>query len=617
MKIHLVKKGDTLFEIAKKHGVTLEQLLAANPHIADPDRIEVGMKVKIPMVPKPVPQPPVEYKHKVTVSQGDTMWKISKAWEVPLKALIDANPHLKNPSVLLTGDTIYIPKLKQDGTLMHIHSTPKAELTAPMGKADTAPMGKANTAPIGKANTAPIENAAPVEEAPVVEAPVVEAPAEKPAEPVAEKPVAPEAEKPVEAANEKPAAPMNEMPNAPVNEKPNAPVNEKPMLPVNEKPLLPVNEKPLAPIAEKPEAPAMELPKMPAAKPEHHPLPVLEGMMEMQKAPYPPVAAPLTTGANPAPLAEAAKELPKPICPPLPPFQDPYATYPQIPVFPHVTAGEGWPQAQHPFGQIPVPAVEAMAYANPGWAPVEEDCYPYIQPAWPIAQMPYAPTYPVMQPQAVQPSMWGEQDCGCGGGSLNLPYAWVPAGNEQPYMGGIDVPNGMPAVEAAEFPEAMPNVMPNAMPAPGYGWPETTAYPYPMYAPYAGIPQASPYQGMEYPGNPAAEDVWASVSPMSSSPAEAEPLQTYATPYANPYAFPSFEPHQAPHAGGGEAESAGNMEPVLQAASPAKEAKKDTGMRSSPRARAVQSPLQEFLNRHRNSRPAYEPRRNSRPWINL
>ncbi|MDF2723000.1 MAG: lysM, partial [Paenibacillus sp.] len=32
-------------------------------------------------------------------------------WDVPLKAVIDANPHLKNPNVLMTGEVVYIPKV--------------------------------------------------------------------------------------------------------------------------------------------------------------------------------------------------------------------------------------------------------------------------------------------------------------------------------------------------------------------------------------------------------------------------------------------------------------------------------------------------------------------------
>lgn len=43
-----VKKGDTLFEIAKSMGVDMKVLLDANPQITNPDVIEVGMKLSAP-----------------------------------------------------------------------------------------------------------------------------------------------------------------------------------------------------------------------------------------------------------------------------------------------------------------------------------------------------------------------------------------------------------------------------------------------------------------------------------------------------------------------------------------------------------------------------------------
>lgn len=48
MKIYFVKAGDTLSAIAEKHGVTVQQLLEANPIIADPDDLKVAMKLIIP-----------------------------------------------------------------------------------------------------------------------------------------------------------------------------------------------------------------------------------------------------------------------------------------------------------------------------------------------------------------------------------------------------------------------------------------------------------------------------------------------------------------------------------------------------------------------------------------
>ena len=43
-----VKSGDTLSGLAKKHGVTLDSILQANPQIKDPNKISVGQNVAIP-----------------------------------------------------------------------------------------------------------------------------------------------------------------------------------------------------------------------------------------------------------------------------------------------------------------------------------------------------------------------------------------------------------------------------------------------------------------------------------------------------------------------------------------------------------------------------------------
>ena len=47
---YTIKKGDTLLKIAKKHGITLEQLLAANKAtIKNADKIKVGQAIIIPL----------------------------------------------------------------------------------------------------------------------------------------------------------------------------------------------------------------------------------------------------------------------------------------------------------------------------------------------------------------------------------------------------------------------------------------------------------------------------------------------------------------------------------------------------------------------------------------
>lgn len=54
MKIHIVQKGETVWEIANKYGVDFEQVKESNPQISSPDMIMPGMKLKIPSSTKKV-----------------------------------------------------------------------------------------------------------------------------------------------------------------------------------------------------------------------------------------------------------------------------------------------------------------------------------------------------------------------------------------------------------------------------------------------------------------------------------------------------------------------------------------------------------------------------------
>ena len=48
-QVYVVVRGDTMSRIAKKVGLTIEEILAANPQIKNPDRIQVGDKITIPL----------------------------------------------------------------------------------------------------------------------------------------------------------------------------------------------------------------------------------------------------------------------------------------------------------------------------------------------------------------------------------------------------------------------------------------------------------------------------------------------------------------------------------------------------------------------------------------
>ncbi|MCF6094710.1 LysM peptidoglycan-binding domain-containing protein [Microaerobacter geothermalis] len=51
VKKYVVKEGDTLYKIAKRFNIPLQALITANPHIEDPDEIMPGQTINIPRMP--------------------------------------------------------------------------------------------------------------------------------------------------------------------------------------------------------------------------------------------------------------------------------------------------------------------------------------------------------------------------------------------------------------------------------------------------------------------------------------------------------------------------------------------------------------------------------------
>ena len=92
-----VERGDTLSGIAARHGVSLGALLAANPQIANPDRIDIGQRINLPSADR-----------HVTVRPGDTLGQIASRQGVALDALIRANG-IDNPNLIFPGDVLRIP----------------------------------------------------------------------------------------------------------------------------------------------------------------------------------------------------------------------------------------------------------------------------------------------------------------------------------------------------------------------------------------------------------------------------------------------------------------------------------------------------------------------------
>jgi LysM repeat protein len=48
-QVYVIKQKDTLSKVATRFGITLDELLAANPDIKNPDKISIGQQIIIPL----------------------------------------------------------------------------------------------------------------------------------------------------------------------------------------------------------------------------------------------------------------------------------------------------------------------------------------------------------------------------------------------------------------------------------------------------------------------------------------------------------------------------------------------------------------------------------------
>lgn len=105
---YTVKAGDTLIKIAKAHNVTVQQLTAVN-HLANPNILKIGQVIKIPAktttltTPKPTPVA-LTY----TIKAGDTLYSIAKKYGVTVQDIVTANK-LANANMIKVGQVIKIP----------------------------------------------------------------------------------------------------------------------------------------------------------------------------------------------------------------------------------------------------------------------------------------------------------------------------------------------------------------------------------------------------------------------------------------------------------------------------------------------------------------------------
>ena len=123
-QIHIVEQGQTLYGLAKKYSITVEDLIAANP--GSENGIQIGQKLNIPSASKssiadtdqqvrnafgrntetikaPVGSDPVFH----TLKEGESIYTIAKQYNATIEGIIAGNPGLK-PDEYTAGTTVKV-----------------------------------------------------------------------------------------------------------------------------------------------------------------------------------------------------------------------------------------------------------------------------------------------------------------------------------------------------------------------------------------------------------------------------------------------------------------------------------------------------------------------------
>lgn len=143
---HKLSRGETLWSLARKYDLTVQQLLDANGGTS-PDHLPVGAVLNIPdpshkeapaaaplqeQAPEPLPQPTrvaapsAQALETYTVARGDTLYRIARQHQVTVDELIRANPDV-SARYLAPGLTLVIPT---PGAPSPVPATPQVPVAA-------------------------------------------------------------------------------------------------------------------------------------------------------------------------------------------------------------------------------------------------------------------------------------------------------------------------------------------------------------------------------------------------------------------------------------------------------------------------------------------------------
>jgi membrane-bound lytic murein transglycosylase D len=110
---YTVRRGDTLWEIARLTGASVHALRRANDLHADAKRLQVGQKLTVPAKANRKEQKKIAGNSTYTVRRGDSLWEIARKSGTSVAALRRANGLAAGSRRLQVGQTINIPEASE------------------------------------------------------------------------------------------------------------------------------------------------------------------------------------------------------------------------------------------------------------------------------------------------------------------------------------------------------------------------------------------------------------------------------------------------------------------------------------------------------------------------
>lgn len=139
---HTIAEGETIYGIARKYGVSVTELLRANPSLGDGNRTQVGQKVNIPAASKtgttnvtaPTPQPKANggylnsgIKEMYRVQKKDNLYRIALMYNLTIEEICAANPPMTPETKIKKDELICIPFSKAEKAELAHQNTIQAE----------------------------------------------------------------------------------------------------------------------------------------------------------------------------------------------------------------------------------------------------------------------------------------------------------------------------------------------------------------------------------------------------------------------------------------------------------------------------------------------------------